>query len=54
MITAMTDILSTIATLLLLVAGFGGLVRAVRHDGFAGPGTGYRSSDELTRPPGRA
>ncbi len=43
MISAMTSIL----VLLVLVAGFGALVRYARHDRFAGPAQRYCHRDDL-------
>jgi hypothetical protein len=43
----MTEILSTAAVLVALLAALGALVLFARRDAFAAPGTGYRPSDEL-------
>ena len=43
----MTEILITAIALMSLLVGLAALIRFARHDTFAGPGTGYRPSDEL-------
>jgi hypothetical protein len=52
MITAMDALLIALMFVAGMVAGLAALVHFARHDGFAGPGTGYRRSDELS-PPGQ-
>jgi hypothetical protein len=46
-ITAMTEILTSVLVLVVLLAGLAALIHLARTDSFAGPGTGYRPSDEL-------
>lgn len=43
----MTDILINAIALVALLVGLAALIRYARGDAFAGPGTGYRPSDEL-------
>lgn len=43
----MTEILTSVLALVALLAGFAALVHLARRDTFAGPGTGYKPSDEL-------
>ena len=45
--TALLPLLSGILTMALLAGGLAALVRLVRRDSFAGPGTGFHASDEL-------
>lgn len=42
-----TEMLSATTAVLALLVGLAVLVRYVRHDSFAGPGTAYRPADEL-------
>jgi hypothetical protein len=45
----MNEIITSAIAIVVMVSGFLSLVVFVRHDRFAGPGTGYAPSDELGR-----